>query len=64
MLGAVPLIFALQMTMVYVAFLNPIFHTMSLTLNQLGLCPILSIIVFFAVEFEKLVHRRGWLPRQ
>lgn len=55
--GAVLLTFALQMATIYVPILNPIFHTMPLTLDQLGLCLILSIIVFFAVEFEKWIRR-------
>jgi P-type Ca2+ transporter type 2C len=58
-LGAVVLTFALQMATIYAPILNPIFHTIPLTLNQLGLCLILSTIVFFAVEFEKWARRRG-----
>ncbi|MGB5053939.1 MAG: cation-translocating P-type ATPase C-terminal domain-containing protein, partial [Nitrospirales bacterium] len=64
LLGAVLLTFALQMATVYLPFLNPIFHTIPLTLDQLGLCLILSTIVFFAVELEKWVRRRGWLARR
>ncbi|MDR4483682.1 MAG: cation transporting ATPase C-terminal domain-containing protein [Nitrospirales bacterium] len=51
------------MATIYVPFLNPVFHTMPLTLDQLGLCLILSTIVFFAVELEKWIKRRGWLAR-
>ena len=58
LLGAVLLTFALQMATVYVPFLNPIFHTIPLNLNQLGLCLVLSTIVFFAVELEKWVRHR------
>ena len=47
LLGAVILRFALQMATVYAPFLNPFFHTMPLTLNQLGFCLILSSIVVF-----------------
>ncbi|HNP30876.1 MAG TPA: cation transporting ATPase C-terminal domain-containing protein, partial [Nitrospirales bacterium] len=61
--GAVLLTFALQMATIYMPFLNPIFHTIPLTLNQLSLCLILSTIVFFAVELEKWARRRGWLAR-
>ncbi|MDR4483672.1 MAG: cation-translocating P-type ATPase C-terminal domain-containing protein [Nitrospirales bacterium] len=64
LLGAVVLTFALQMATVYVPFLNPIFHTMPLTLDQLGLCLIISTIVFFAVELEKLVRQRKRVSRQ
>ncbi|MDH4362392.1 MAG: cation transporting ATPase C-terminal domain-containing protein, partial [Nitrospirota bacterium] len=59
LLGAVLLTFALQLATIYVPFLNPIFHTMPLTLDQLGLCLLLSSVVFFAVELEKWVRRRG-----
>jgi len=59
LLGAVLLTFGLQMATIYVPFLNPIFHTMPLTMNQLGLCLLLSSVVFFAVELEKWVRRRG-----
>ncbi|MCW5784447.1 MAG: cation-translocating P-type ATPase [Nitrospirales bacterium] len=62
--GAVVLTFALQMATVYVPFLNPIFHTMPLPLDQLGLCLILSTIVFFAVELEKLVRQRKRISQQ
>lgn len=64
LLGAGLLTFALQMAPISASFLNPIFHTMPLTLDQLGLCIILSIIVFFAVEFEKWIKRHGWFIRQ
>ncbi|WP_447965881.1 cation transporting ATPase C-terminal domain-containing protein [Nitrospira sp. Ecomares 2.1] len=53
------LTFAVQMATIYVPFLNPIFLTLPLTLNQLGLSLILSTIVVFAVEFEKWIRRRG-----
>lgn len=37
--------FALQLAMIYVPF-HPVFHTMPLTLDQLGLCLLLSTIGF------------------
>lgn len=49
LLGAV-LLFALQMATIYVPVLNPIFHIMPLTLYQLGLCLMLSTMVFLAVK--------------
>jgi len=64
LLGAVFLTFALQMATVYVPFLNPIFHTMPLTMDQLGLCLLLSTVVFFSVELEKWARRHGWLSGQ
>jgi len=57
LLGAVLLTFALQMATIYVPFLNPIFHTIPLTMDQLGLCLLLSSVVFFAVELEKWARR-------
>lgn len=63
-MGAVLLTFALQMATVYVPFLNSILHTMPLTLNLLGLCLILSTVVFFAVELEKWIRRTNRLSRQ
>ncbi|MGD9822487.1 MAG: cation-translocating P-type ATPase [Aminobacteriaceae bacterium] len=58
LLGAFLLTVALQMATVYVPFLNPIFKTEPLTLNELGLTLALSSIVFFAVEMEKWIKRR------
>ncbi|MCA9457341.1 MAG: cation transporting ATPase C-terminal domain-containing protein [Nitrospiraceae bacterium] len=58
LLGDVLLTLALQMATIYVFILNPIFQAMPLTPDQLGLCLILSTIVFLAVEFEKLGRQR------
>lgn len=57
LLGAFALTFILQMATIYVPFLNPIFKTEPLTLGELTLTLILSSIVFFAVEIEKLWKR-------
>ncbi len=61
--GAVALTIALQMCIVYVPALHPIFKTGSLTLGQLAIVGLLCIIVFAAVEFEKWLVRHGWLYR-
>jgi len=56
--GAVLLTLGLQMAVIYVPFLQDIFHTQSLTLNELLTCLGLSSVVFWAVESEKWVKRR------
>ena len=58
LLGAVLLTFAMQMATIYVPFLNPIFKTEPLTLNELLFAVAVSSIVFFAVEVEKFFKRR------
>ncbi len=59
MLGAVLLMVALQLAVIYVPALNVIFHTQPLPLIDLLICFALSSIVLFAVEFEKLLIRKG-----
>jgi len=59
--AALLLTFALQMAVLYVPWLNPIFKTEPLTVGELGLCLMLSSVVFVAVEMEKWLVRRGWL---
>jgi len=61
LLGAVALTFALQMATIYVPFLQPIFKTEALDADELILCIALSTVVFFAVELEKWLVRRGVL---
>jgi len=57
LIGAVLLTLALQMAVIYVPFLQDIFSTQALTINELLLCLGLSSIVFWAVEIEKWVKR-------
>jgi Ca2+-transporting ATPase len=61
LLGAVVLTLVLQLIAIYTPFFNRIFYTTPLTLEQLGLCLILSTVVFWGVELEKLLMRRGVL---
>jgi len=63
LLGAVLLTFGLQMAVLYVPVLQPIFKTEALTRNELLFCLALSSIVFFVVEIEKWMRRRGWIYR-
>jgi len=58
LLGAIILSFIFQMATIYVPFLNPIFKTEPLRMDELFIAIGLSSIVFFAVEFEKWWKRR------
>lgn len=61
LLGAIILSFMFQMATIYVPFLNPIFKTTPLDLDELLITIGLSSIVFFAVEIEKWVKRKKTL---
>ncbi len=53
----------LQLAVVYVPWLNPVFHTEPLTAGELAICLALSSVVFVAVELEKVLIRRAGLYR-
>lgn len=55
LLGSILLTFALQMGVIYLPFMNEIFKTQPLSLKELGICILLSVVVFHAVELEKLI---------
>ncbi len=57
LIGAVLFTFVLQMALLYVPFLQEIFSTQALTWTELGGCIAVSLIVFHAVEMEKLVRK-------
>ena len=59
LLGAVLFTVGLQLAVIYVPFLNTVFKTAPLSLNELALCFVLPVIVFIAVEIEKSLFRRG-----
>jgi P-type Ca2+ transporter type 2C len=59
LIGAVLITFGLQMALIYVPVLQGIFSTQALSLKELGGCILVSLVVFHAVEMEKLV--RGWV---
>jgi Ca2+-transporting ATPase len=61
LIGAVIFTILVQMLAVYTPFFNALFNTNPLTFGQLVLCLVLSTIVFWGVELEKLAIRRGWL---
>lgn len=56
-IGAILLTFILQLGIIYLPFANKIFKTQPLTLKELLICIALSTIIFFAVEFEKLLKK-------
>lgn len=61
LLGAIAVTIVLQLAAVYLPFFNDLFRTAPLTLEQLLICVILSTVVFWVVELEKLLIRRGVL---
>ena len=61
MLGAVFLALLLQLAVIYVPALNPIFHTQPLPLADLAICLALSSLVLFVVEIEKWLIRKGYI---
>lgn len=61
LLVAVSITFLLQLATIYVPSLNTLFHTQPLTLVELVICMVLSSVVFFSVEIEKWLIRRGKL---
>ncbi|MFD2935733.1 cation-translocating P-type ATPase [Spirosoma flavum] len=58
MLGAVGLSVVLQLLIIYTPFFNNLFGTQPLTLTELGITVAVSSLVFWAVEFEKLIRRK------
>jgi P-type Ca2+ transporter type 2C len=59
LLGAVLLTFVLQLGVIYLPFMQELFKTDSLTLGELLLSLVLSTVVFWVVELEKWLIRRG-----
>ena len=58
LIGAVLIVVLLQFVITYTPFLQPIFQTEALTLNEFLLVGAASSLVFFAVEIEKIISRR------
>jgi Ca2+-transporting ATPase len=59
MTGALLLTVVLQLATLYVPFLNPVFRTAPLSLAELGVTALASVLVFGAVEIQKWVSRRA-----
>jgi Ca2+-transporting ATPase len=59
LLGAVLLTCVLQMLITYIPFLQSIFKTQSLGLYEFILVAVASSVVFFAVEIDKILRRKG-----
>jgi Ca2+-transporting ATPase len=59
LLGSVVLLVALQLAVLYMPWLQAVFSTVPLSGTELLVCVILSSVVFWAVEAEKLLRRRG-----
>ena len=57
LLGAVLFVFILQLGVIYLPFANEIFKTQPLTLFELGFCIGATVLLFHAVELEKLVKQ-------
>ncbi|HMI61494.1 MAG TPA: cation-translocating P-type ATPase C-terminal domain-containing protein, partial [Puia sp.] len=57
LIGSVILAFLLQFAITYIPFLQAIFKTESLTVNEFILVAVASSLVFFAVEIEKAIFR-------
>lgn len=63
LLGAVLLTVLLQLTVIYVPFLQSVFKTQALSLGELAVCFIPPALVFLVVEGEKWLVRRGLFYR-
>jgi len=55
MIFTIAFTFLLQLAIIYLPFLNNIFKTKPLTVNELLACIGISFVVFFAVELEKIL---------
>lgn len=49
--------FCLQLAVIYIPYLNELLKTQPLSLQELGFCILMAMIVFHAVELEKLIKR-------
>jgi Ca2+-transporting ATPase len=63
LLGAVLLTVLLQLAVIYLPLLQPIFKTQALSGGELAFCLAMASVIFFAVEMEKWLIRRGYIYR-
>lgn len=61
LLGSVALGMLLQLALIYVPVFESFFHTQPLELWELLLCAGAASVIFFAVEVEKFLYRKGIL---
>jgi Ca2+-transporting ATPase len=58
LIGSVLLTCVLQIAVIYVPVLNPVFHTQPLTAMELLVCVALAAVLFHAVEMEKWIRKK------
>jgi Ca2+-transporting ATPase len=59
LLVAVLLTFSFQMAVIYIPFLQELFHTLPLSLNDLAISIVISSGVFWSIEAEKWLNARN-----
>lgn len=64
LIGALVLTVILQLSVTYLPWGNLIFKTTPLPAFELGVCLALASLIFFAVEFEKVLVRKGWIYKK
>jgi Ca2+-transporting ATPase len=60
---AVVFTFGLQLAVIYVPFLNVVFKTAPLSMEELAICIGMSAVVFHAVELEKWIKARLYIKK-
>ena len=57
LIGSVVLTFGLQLAVIYLPPLQAIFRTVPLSIAELSICILISTIVFWSIELQKLLMR-------
>jgi Ca2+-transporting ATPase len=63
LVGAVLLTFLLHLALLYIPILQEAFSVQPLTMKELAICILFSLIVFHAVELEKWVRSKWYAPK-